>query len=320
MAPSTSDSRHTPLVEWPDGKTFAFSIFDDTDGGSLDRIAPVYDLLRSLGLRTTKSVWPLQHPDAPDWAGPSCEDTAYRAWLEQLQADGFEIGYHGPTCGDNTREDHVRALELFRELFGHHPATFANHAESADALYWGDARVSGLARLAYRLMTRFKNRGHFKGHVQGSHRFWGDLCRNSIDFVRNFVYADINTLKACPQMPYADPHRPFVRAWFASSDGGHADSFVRLLSTANQDRLERQHGACIVYTHFTKEFVTHGALRDDVTERLAQLSQRNGWFVPTVDILRHLEHQHGGVHPLTAAQRRRLEWHWLRDKVFLGST
>ena len=268
----------------------------------------------------TKSVWPLQCPGAPEWNGPSCEDADYLAWLRSLEAAGFEIGYHGATCGDDTRDTIERAIARFRELFGGPPAVFANHSETADAIYWGPKRVSGLARPVYALMTRFKTSGRFKGEVEGSPHFWGDLCREHVEFVRNFVYADVNTLRACPQMPYHDADRPYVRAWFASSDGGNANSFCKLLATENQERLVRERGVCIVYTHFAKGFLKDGAVRDDVRARLEELSQRNGWFTTTGELLRFLRDRRGGLHALTHGERRRLEWRWLRHKMLLGST
>jgi hypothetical protein len=42
---------------WPDGKRFAFTVFDDTDSATLESVQGVYDLLADCGLRTTKSVW-----------------------------------------------------------------------------------------------------------------------------------------------------------------------------------------------------------------------------------------------------------------------
>ena len=44
---------------------FNFSIFDDADNGTVENTAPVYRLLEELGLRTTKSVWPLRGPGNP---------------------------------------------------------------------------------------------------------------------------------------------------------------------------------------------------------------------------------------------------------------
>lgn len=82
-------------VEWPDGRAFAFTVFDDTDLATVENVGPVYALLRDLGLRTTKSVWASAGEGVPHIGGATCEDPAYRAWTVELQAAGFEIGSHG---------------------------------------------------------------------------------------------------------------------------------------------------------------------------------------------------------------------------------
>ena len=98
------------------------------------------------------------------------------------------------------------------------------------------------------------------------------------------------------------------------------DCFCRLLSEENQDRLVRERGACIVYTHFARGFVENGVVRADFRAHMEQLSRRNGWFVPVGTLLGWLQSQRGGVHELTPGERRCLEWRWLRDKLFLGRT
>ena len=45
---------------WPGNKSFAFSVFDDTDSQTLEKGKAVYALLADLGFRTTKSVWPIR--------------------------------------------------------------------------------------------------------------------------------------------------------------------------------------------------------------------------------------------------------------------
>ncbi|MEQ9322961.1 MAG: hypothetical protein RIF41_27595, partial [Polyangiaceae bacterium] len=82
---------------WPDGKRFAFTVFDDTDRATLDNVREVYALLADLGMRTTKSVWPIKGSNEPTIPGTTCEDDAYRAWTLELQRPGFEIGYHNAT-------------------------------------------------------------------------------------------------------------------------------------------------------------------------------------------------------------------------------
>jgi len=236
----------SPTVTWPAGKRFAFTIFDDTDLATPDNVIEVYALLADLGFRTTKSVWPITAPGEPPIGGSTCEDSMYLAWLRRLQSQGFEIGYHLASHHTSARADTERGLARFRELFGHDPISMANHAGCDEGIYWGDARLEGASRLLYDVLTRNKRRNMFRGHVEGDPLFWGDLCRERIRYVRNFVFRDINTLKSCPLMPYHDPTKPFVNQWYASSEGAERVAFTKCISEAAQDRLEEEGGACIM--------------------------------------------------------------------------
>jgi hypothetical protein len=309
-------------IPWPDGKRFAFTAFDDTDLATVANTRPVYDLLAELGFRTTKSVWPLRAEEDPDETqGSSCEDPEYLQWVRSLQEQGFEIGLHCAACRSSTRDRTRLGLERFRLLFGHDPATYSTHLANTEGMYFGPDRVSGLKRLAFRAAARYRlgHRGGFRGHVEGDPHFWGDLCRQHVKYVRNFVFADINTLRACPEMPYHDPSRPFVNAWFASSEGGDLPDFLRTLAEPNQDRLAEQGGACIMYTHFGNGFCD-GRRVDPRFERLMRrLAGLGGWFVPTGTLLDYLL-QIKGRHELSFWQRERLEWRWLQHKIRVGRT
>jgi hypothetical protein len=197
-------------IDWPEGKRFAFTVFDDTDLSTLENVSPVYKFLEDLGFRTTKSVWSVRGAGTPQIGGTTCEDPDYLAWTLELQASGFEIGSHGATYLTASRDLVDRSIERFREMYGHYPLAMANHAGCAESIYWGPDRVSGVNRLAYKLMTHNSRTGYFRGHKEGDPLFWGDICKAKIRYVRNFTYADINTLAACPMMPYHDPERPFV--------------------------------------------------------------------------------------------------------------
>jgi hypothetical protein len=305
-------------IRWPDGKDFAFTVFDDTDLATLDNVPGVYDLLGDLGFRTTKSVWPIRGQGTPVIGGATCEDEAYRSWTLQLQAAGFEIGSHGASYVTSTRQEVIRGLDRFREIYGHDPRSLANHSGCAESIYWGADRTSGVAQLAYQAMTRFRRRGMFRGHVEGDPLFWGDVCRERVRYVRNFTYTDIDTLAACPAMPYHDPDRPYVTAWFAGSEGANVHSFVDRLGEANQDRLEAAGGACIMYTHFASGFTTDGGVDRRFRELMVRMSRKNGWFVPVATLLDFLADAHGGVTELAPGQRRALEWRWLRSKMRVG--
>jgi hypothetical protein len=275
--------------------------------------------LEDLGFRTTKSVWPIAGRDEPTLGGATCDDDDYRDWLLRLQRAGFEIGFHNATYHTSTREQTIRGIERFEEIFGHEPKTHANHASNSEGIYWGNARVTGLHSGLYAVLTRFRRWGQFRGHRKGDPLFWGDVCRQRIKYVRNFVFADINTLAACPYMPYRDPSRPWVQCWFASTEGGTLESFTRTIAEENQDRLERQGGACIMYTHFAKDFFQHGRLHDAFRRRMERLAAKDGWFVPVGTLLDYIVEKRGPVE-LTSAQRAGLERKWLIHKLLVGTT
>ena len=307
-----------PSPNWPDGRRFAFTIFDDPDGQSVETTRLVYSFLADLGFRTTIGVWPLDLRRQTNSGGETCANAAYRAFLQELQQKGFEIAFHLAAPFDSARAETIEALDLFQQYFGQDPSTMANHY-NADAIYWGPARLSGWRRAVYNLATLGRTRNHHFGHVEGHPSFWGDICRDRIRYCRNFVYADINTLKMNPWMPYADPERPFVRQWYSSSEGHQAPAFLKTLHDANQDRLESEGGACIMYTHFGHGYVRDGKLTPEFRRTMERLARKNGWFVPVSTLLDFLA-KTNGVPTLTPAIRGRLETHWLWEKIFRGTS
>lgn len=297
---------------WPEGKRFAFTIFDDTDHTTVETGKPVYDFLTELGVTITKSVWTLEPERTPAVGGASCEDPAYLAWVRSLRDAGHEIALHNVASASSERERTQRGFDRFRELFGEDPRSLVNHFENREAIYWGEARVSGLPRAIYNVLTRRRNR--FEGHLPASPFFWGDVCRERVTYVRNFVYRDADTLGACPYLPYHDPARPYVQQWFAGSEGGVPESFVETLGERNQERLERQGGLCIMYAHLGAGFSRSGRLHSGFERVMRSLAARDGWFAPVSTILDHVRATQGEWQ-LSDAERKSLEWRWLRDKV-----
>jgi hypothetical protein len=303
-------------IKWPEGKRFAFTVFDDTDHASLKNGPTIYRFLSEIGLRTTKSVWPIRGSRQPRIGGATCEDSDYLNWVLRLQEQQFEIALHNVTYHSSQRSEIVRGLERFKELFGAYPNIQVNHNDCEDGLYWGSYRLSGSEALLYDILTQFRNHRKFYGAVESSELFWGDLCKERIKYVRNFVYSDVNTLKACPFMPYHDTDRPYVNYWFASSEGSNCPHFCKTISEQNQDRLEEEGGACIMYTHFgLPSFSQDGILDGEFQRLMLRLSRKEGWFVPVTTLLDFIQRSKG-EHIITGSERKRLERKWLFDKVF----
>jgi hypothetical protein len=304
---------------WPDGKKFAFTIFDDTDLETVKNAAPVYSFLRNNGIFTTKSVWPIKGQQTPSIGGDTCENPEYLAWVKSLQANGFEIASHNATFHTSTRQETLRGLQKFHDDFSHWPKSMANHADCRENIYWGQNRLTGLNKLLYNILTRGKRINFYRGHVEGDPLFWADYCKKYITYVRNFVFEDINTLKQCPFMPYHDPKRPYVNFWFASCEGAAIQSFNNALAEKNQDRLEAEGGACIMYTHFANGFYLDGNLDKRFESLIRRLAKKNGWFIPVSTLLDYLK-EHNGKHVITPAQRTMLEIKWLWHKIKVGTT
>ncbi len=305
------------MPQFPDNRAFAFSIFDDTDGSTTENIRPVYRLLSEVGMRTTKSVWPLACVAGAPFAGSTLQDPDYLHFVRNLRDDGFEIALHNVRNSDATRDCVLRGLAVFEASIGALPRIHANHAFNRDNLYWGPDRLSSpWTRQLYRLATMGNYDGLYRGHLEDSPYFWGDLCQQYITYVRNFVFGDINLNAIGAAAPYQDPSKPFVPYWFSSSEGGKLAPFCDLLSERNQDRLERENGICIVYTHFAEGFVEHGCLNARFEYLIRRLSQKNGWFVPVCTLLDYLRNRNSA--DLDDESRKALERRWLLHKLRVG--
>jgi hypothetical protein len=303
-------------IEWPEGKDFAFTIFDDPDWDSVENATSLYSFLADLGFRTTKAVWPIRGDGRPKIGGATCDEPQYLDLMLHLKEQGFEIALHNVTHHTSTREQTIKGIETFSRLFGHYPYSMANHSGCDESIYWQSARVSGLQRFLYNILNLklFKKNTESQGHLESSTLFWGDVCKEKIKYVRNFVLGDINILKACPVMPYHDPSRPYVNYWFASCEGANADSFNAMISERNQERLQCERGACIMYTHLAKGFLVNGKINDRFKILLRRMSRMNGWFVPVKTLLDFLL-QVRGNRIITPSERNVIERRWLWHKI-----
>jgi len=308
--------RSADETAFPNGARFAFTVVDDTDVATLDNVRPVYDLLTDLGLRTTKTVWTHRCPDPHSSYRDSdtLEDDAYRAYILELKARGFEITWHGPSMESSTRAEIEEGLRRLRDWIGVAPRVHVNHAHNRDNLYWGVDRLDQpFLRWLYR-KAGDRNVSRYEGHREGTPHYWGDLASEVVEYSRNLTFTDLNILRVNPTTPYKDPRRPLVKWWFSAADADNAAAFNTLVNEDAQDALEADGGVAIVATHFGKGFANAGRLNSRTAALLARLAAKRGWFVPVSTLLDHLRSRHERP-TLAATEWRRMQWRWAWDLV-----
>ncbi len=314
---TVSPAKH-PGDSFPGGARFAFTILDDTDDSTLENARPVYDRLAELGFRTTKTVWPLDCPEGSRnfFAADTLARPEYLAWVKALVADGFELALHGATMESSRRDRTQRGLDRIAQEFGAVPRLYANHGFNRENLYWGAERfrtpwlrrlIAGFGRPRERL---------FEGEEPTSPWFWGDLCRERIEYVRGFTFPELDLLRVDPQSPYRLSDTPYVRSWFSTADAPDARSFKQRVTPQALDRLEADGGICILSTHLGKGYAVDGRLDSAIDAVLTELSKRRGWFVPVTQVLDHLRsRQTDPQSPLSSTGRTRLELRFLRASL-----
>jgi len=172
------------------------------------------------------------------------------------------------------------------------------HSNNLENVYWGPKVFnSSIVRWAFRNLVGLvytKAKIPFTGENPESSYFWGDILKEKTKYVRLWGTTDINTLKFNPSMPYHDPDKPYVNYWFSFSDGFTRKFFCKIISDRNIERLVKERGACILYTHFgcgfCKKAKDGSYLLDETFQRQIRkiAQQKDGWFVPASVVLDRL--------------------------------
>jgi len=281
----------TDNIKYPENKDFIFTIFDDTDVSVLENIRPIYDYLYSLGIYTTKSVWPVgcREKKSNFYGSASLEDDVYAAYIKKLSEKGFEIAFHGASMESSTRDKTLKGLNRFADTFGFYPRSYACHATNKENIYWGEKRFCfNIFKTMYKAIYRHP-KNYFCGHDKKSPFFWADLCYKHFDYVRTFTFNNINLLNINHNLLYSNKYLPYFKSCFITSHANNVEEFNRLICIKNQDKLVKQKGICIISTHFGKGFIADNKLHPVTEKLLKQLSCRNGWFAPVSSVLDFLK-------------------------------
>jgi len=279
------------MSRFPGNKSFAFTILDDTDDSTLENVRPIYDLLAELGMRTTKTAWPMSCPEGNRlfFAAETLQDPDYLKFVKSLVSSGFELASHGATMGSSLRGRTEDGLDFLKKEFDCELTMYCNHGGNLENIYWGLDRYQVLPlRMTLGILKRLNHRSGYLGHVKGTPYFWGDLCRENFKYVRNFTFDKLDISDLRPGCPYRLKSTPYVNYWFSTADAPDASSFRKLVTKEAVDALIRNQGYSIISTHLGKGFVRNGKVDEHVKEMLTYISKQSGWFVPVSSLLDHL--------------------------------
>lgn len=306
-----------PRLQYPNNAGFAFTILDDTDDATVQNVKPIYNLLSELGMRTTKTVWPLDCPEGSHlyFAGQTLEDTEYLEFVIELVQRGFEIASHNATMESSFRARTIQGMAALRQYLGVTPVVHCNHGQNRENIYWGHDRLrTGVLRMMRSIVQIAMSGPKYSGHDPDSPYFWGDLCKEHYKFVRNFAFASINSGAIPPFAPYRERSTPWVNYWFSTTDAPDRWYFLRLFTRKNIHRLIREGGSCIVSTHLGKGFVADGIVHPAVEDVLRFVASQGGWF-PTVSELLEFQLAHAADEYIQRTTRWKLELMHVVDRV-----
>ncbi len=295
-------------MKLPNNKKFVFTIIDDTDDAFLENIKPIYDILYENNIITTKTVWVFPPRDRDESKGDCLQREEYLEFIKDLINKGYEIGLHNVGSGGYTREEIIRGLQEFKEKLGDYPNIHVNHSYNKDNIYSGSKRFS--FPLNYVIKKLYSKYNDFEGDIPDSEYFWGDLHKKHIKYARNLEIDDLNTLKKLPYMPYRDKqYDKYSNYWFASTFAPNQWLFNKKVTKESIDRLEKENGICILYTHLGY-YMQKGEIDRGFIDMINYIgAKKNGWFVPVSTLLDHLLKNKNRDEYISVNVKKRMELH-----------
>lgn len=304
---------HFFKMDFQEDKKFIFTIFDDTDDAFYESVKPIYDLLNDNGLKTTKSIWVYPVKDVEESKGHSLKDDIYKQFIIDLKNNGFEIALHGVGSGGYKRREIKNGIEEFKNEIGYYPKIHVNHSYNLDNIYCGSKRFSfPFNYLVKKLYSKYDN---FLGDVLSSEYFWGDIHKNKILYSRNYEIDDINTFKKNNYMPYIDSkYDKYANYWFSSTFAPNPWIYKRLINKQSIDRLDKENGVCVLYTHLGYYF-KNGKIDSHFKQTIEYLGKkRNVLFLTVSETLDLLLKKTKGQH-IPFWFKKYIELHSLKTRI-----
>jgi hypothetical protein len=271
-------------------KKFIFTIIDDTDDSFCPQINEVYDVLHKNGLRTTKTLWVYPVRDSERSKGECLQDEAYKNFVLDIKNKGFELALHNVGSGDYNREEIIKGLAEYEKILGEKPKIHVNHSYNPDNIYCGPKRFSFPFNIIVKYL--YSSYNNFSGEIKKSRHYWADIHKKFIKYSRNYEIDNINTFKRNSYMPYRDKkYDKYCNYWYSSTFAPNQWMFNHIVTKKSIDKLEREGGVCILYTHLGY-YYKNGQVDQGFKEMISYIGKKKtGLFLPVSDVLDILNEQ-----------------------------
>jgi hypothetical protein len=294
--PALAQTPEWAVSLYPNGHPFAFTIVHDADSAYSQRLAPLFDVFDNLGFRITATAfvfWAQWAREGRVWAewnrlndpnyrffAPKAvplADPQERLFYRGLAARGHEIGMHSPSDTSDTRKDLIRAFEYFRDVFGHYPKVYVEHASNSNKE--AQANEGSNPASSYYNTDLLERYGAW---------IWVDGA-GALPDPKNGKFFDLLASNNSPFSRFAletyGIQKGFIRSgkWRDST----GDGFLQWYSEANIDALENNRGMALVYTHLNAKWLDPQTreMRSAIKNRLGYLAAKRAWLAPAGEIL-----------------------------------
>jgi len=168
----------------------------------VENIKPIYDLLETLGFRTSKTAWMKKCVGRSKnfYRSQTMEEPEYAEYVHSLKKRDSRSVSTAPRWN--------RVLGINFGCPGKIQGTFRGIPEDSlqpcrkqgqPLLGSGTVQHAGIPSCLQ--IDPFFESTLLSGQDPESDFFWGDACRNHIKYMRNFCYDEVNVLKINPSMP-----------------------------------------------------------------------------------------------------------------------
>ena len=247
------------------------------------------------------------------------EEKSEQDFYKKLASKGHEIGLHSASNLTDTREDTQRAFEYFRDVFGYYPKIYIEHRDADNKecvqnkgshpesnYYIVDIlnRYGPWVWIISPSALPYEGRGNYFNILDSSSLIFSDTALQYWGVLREFLKTGnfdlyngelyLTMIKGgTPFDTYALKKYGIIKAFRRTgrAEQANGEGFLKWYSKDNIDKLEKEGGIALVYTHMNSKWLDMKAreMRVEIKERLKYIASKDVWLASAGEILQRFK-------------------------------